>query len=157
MRPRIVLPIVVSLLLLLPLFALAESIEISAVKLRVWLDEVNPPLVLDVRGGEAFRVGTVPGAVNAGRDPMGYLPDDSKEPVVLVVSEEADAKLIDAWGRRLSDAAHEVWILRSGLSGWKAAGGSVEVPEVTYAKPGRVPFVIPRGLCEGNDPAQVFE
>ncbi len=138
-------------------FLEADPVRVSAVRLMAWLDEVNPPLVLDVRGREVYRAGTLPGAFNAGRDPFGYLPDDSKEPVVLVVPVEADSKFIEAWRRRLADAGHEVWVLDSGFSGWKAIGGAVETSDVSYTKPGRVPFVIPRGLCEGNEPAQTYE
>ncbi len=157
MRPRYSVLTAVSLFFLLPLFALGDPASISAARLQSWLEKDNPPLVLDVRGKELYQAGTLPGAVNAGRDPLGYLPDDSKEPVVLILPDEAGAEFAAAWRRRLADAGHEVWVLDRGLDGWKAAGGTVVIYDASYAKPGRVPFVIPRGLCEGNEPAQIYE
>ncbi len=149
--------VVIHLVLLIPLYVSADSLRISAERLRVWLDETDPPLVLDVRGRESYQKGTLPGAVSAGRDPLGYLPDDGKEPVILVVPEEADSRFIETWRHRLADAGHEVWLLDSGFDGWKASGGAVVIPDVIYTEPGRVPFVIPRGLCEGNDPAHIYK
>jgi hypothetical protein len=32
--------------------------------LAEWLAQADPPLVLDVRGGEAYRAGTVPGGLH---------------------------------------------------------------------------------------------
>ncbi len=156
-KPRFVLFISVSIVLLVPLYVLSDPVRISAEKLQVWLDGIDPPLVLDVRGKESYQKGSLPGAVNAGRDPLGYLPGNGKEPVVLVVPVAADGRFIEAWRHRLADAGHRVWILDSGFDGWKAVGGTVVVPDVTYTEPGRVPFVIPRGLCERNDPAHIYK
>lgn len=135
----------------------AQRPKISAEKLIAWLDASDPPLVLDVRGRSAYRSGTLAGALDAGIDPLGFLPDGSRDAVILIIPEEVDPGFIDAWFNRLVNAGHEVWILENGLTGWIEAGGLIEVPEVSYTKPGTVPFVIPRGLCEGNEPAQVFE
>ncbi len=157
MKLRYAVLIVVPLFLLTPLFVFGDPVRISAVKLLSWLEEDDPPLVLDVRGKELYRAGTLPGALNAGRNPLGYLPDDSKDPVVLVVPEDANVEYVTAWERRLVDAGHKVWVFDTGIEEWKAAGGVVEIHDVTYVRPGRVPFVIPRGLCEGNEPAQTYE
>jgi 3-mercaptopyruvate sulfurtransferase SseA len=77
--------------------------------------------------------------------------------VVLLVGEKADSSTLAAWTKRLADAGHPVWVLAGGLAAWRAAGGSVEIPDTHYSQPGRTPFLIPKGLCEGNAPAQVFE
>ncbi len=156
-RPRFSLFIFISLVLLVPLYLLADPVRISAERLQLWVDGTDPPLVLDVRGKESYQKGTLPGAVNAGRDPLGYLPGNGKEPVVLVVPRAADSRFIEAWRHRLADAGHKVWILDSGFDAWKALGGTVVTPDVIYTEPGRVPFVIPKGLCERNDPAHIYK
>lgn len=130
---------------------------IDAQRLMVWLDSPDPPLVLDIRGREAYLTGTLSGAFDAGTDPKGYLPDHGGDPVVLLVADTLDPERLAAWIARLADAGHPVWLLTGGLAGWAKAGGTIEQPDAAYTQPGRVPFLIPRGLCEGGEPAQVFE
>lgn len=129
----------------------------SAERLLVWLYASDSPWVLDVRGHGAYRAGSLPGALDAGADPRGYLPDHGADPVVLLAGENADSSTLAAWTKRLADAGHPVWVLAGGLAAWRAAGGNVEIPDTHYSQPGRTPFLIPKGLCEGNAPAQVFE
>ena len=121
------------------------------------MDASAPPLVLDVRARSAYQAATVAGAQYAGRDPLGYLPDDSKVPVVLIIPGDAGPVIIEPWFERLSNAGHEVWILERGLTAWIEAGGQIEKPGVSYIRPGSVPFIIPKGLCDGSKPAQIFE
>jgi thiosulfate/3-mercaptopyruvate sulfurtransferase len=136
----------------------SQGIEsISAASLDTWMDAPDPPLILDVRGRQAYQAGTLPGAFNAGRDPLGYLPDHSGDPVVLLVPETFDPILMESWRARLVDTGHRVWLLSGGMAAWVDAGGEVEIPETSYAQPGRAPFLIPKGLCERGEPAQVFE
>lgn len=149
-------------IIVLTLFPVSHSISaqwssITAKSMLAWMDASVPPLVLDVRGRSAYRAATVAGAFDAGIDPSGYLPDDSKDPVVLIIPVDADPVFIEAWFKRLANAGHEVWILEGGMAAWVEAGGQIEKPEVTYTLPGRVPFVIPKGICEHNEPAQIFE
>lgn len=121
------------------------------------MEASTPPLVLDVRGRSVYRTATVAGATDAGIDPLGYLPDDSKDPVVLIIPVDADNEFIGAWYKRLANAGHEVWILEGGLAAWVVAGGQIENHDTTYTLPGSVPFIVPKGLCEGGKPAQIFE
>lgn len=130
---------------------------VTAASLIIWLDAPDPPLILDVRGRRAYLSGTLPGAFDAGSDPLGYLPDHGGDPVVLLIPGMFDPARIESWRARLADAGHEVWLLTGGMAAWVAAGGEVETPETSYAHPGRAPFLIPRGLCERGEPAQVFE
>lgn len=132
-------------------------LQIGADQLRAWQDAPDPPLLLDVRGRQAYLSGSLPGALNAGSDPLGYLPDHSGEPVVLLMPAEPNPLLVESWTTRLTDAGHQVWLLSGGMAAWIDAGGQVEIPETAYTRPGRVPFLIPKGLCEGGEPAQVFE
>jgi len=130
---------------------------IGALKLMVWLDSPDPPLVLDVRGRQAYLKGTLPGAFDAGSNPLGYLPDHSRDPVVLLTPDALDPEQLATWMARLADVGHPTWLLTGGMAAWIEAGGSIVQPEAAYTQPGRVPFLIPRGLCEGGEPAQVFE
>lgn len=130
---------------------------VSAQQLHAWLDAIDPPLILDVRGRAAYRAGTLAGALDGGVDPRGYLADGNGGRLVLLLPEDVDERVIDAWFTRLSNAGHQVWILEGGLAAWIESGGTIEIPESTYTRPGSVPFLIPRGLCEGGKPSQVFE
>ena len=151
------------ILLLLAVFLLLGSGDLSARwpgvspgQLQAWLDTADPPLILDVRGRAAYRVGTLAGALDGGVEPSGFLPDGGGG-LVLLLPEGASEQLVEAWFARLTDAGHQVWRLEGGIAGWVEAGGSVEIPQSTYTRPGSVPFLIPRGLCEGGSPSQVFD
>lgn len=154
-------PVVAGFLLILlaaPACAGQPALQtIDAQRLAAWLDSPDPPLVLDVRGREAYLAGTLPGAFDAGIDPKGYLPDHGGNPVVLLAADTLDPERLAIWTAKLADAGHPVWLLTGGLTGWAEAGGTIVQPDAAYTRPGRIPFLIPRGLCEGGEPAQVFE
>ena len=122
--------------------------------LSKWLDEHDPPLLLDVRDRAAYRDGTLPGALDAGTDPAGFLPDSRGGDVVLVLSDDAQ---LAPWRLRLTDFGYRVHVLAGGMSAWRAAGFPVQRPETEFVRPGTVPFVVPRGICEINEPAEVFD
>jgi len=156
-------PPFILLAVLLAVFLLLGSGDLSARwasvnpgQLQAWLDTADPPLILDVRGRAAYRAGTLAGALDGGVEPSGFLPDGGGE-LVLLLPEGASEQLVEAWFARLTDAGHQVWILEGGIAGWAEAGGHVEIPQSTYIRPGSVPFLIPRGLCEGGSPSQVFD
>jgi len=130
---------------------------ISAAQLTELLEAGGDvPLVLDVRGLEAHREGTIPGALHVGMDPAAYLPTVSERIVVLVLPEPYTAAYLGAWVRRLGNAGYLVRRLEGGMPAWRAAGLPVSTPEHVYSRPGTVPFVVPRGLCEMEEPAQEF-
>ena len=95
------------------------------------LMKVNPgaPLVLDVRTPDEFAEGHIPGAVNA-----DFLGDDFEKQIAAL---PADRPLIVhcAAGNRSSQAvvkisalrkSAQIFLLKSGFNGWKAAGKPVE-------------------------------
>jgi thiosulfate/3-mercaptopyruvate sulfurtransferase len=130
---------------------------IGAQELRRWLDAAEPPAVIDVRGRQVYRSGTLPRAIDAGSDPLGYLPERNDMPLVLLAPVTLGPLLIEAWTARLTEAGHRVWLLAGGMAAWVDAGGRVEIPDSVYPRPGQLPFRIPKGLCEGGEPVQVFE
>jgi len=154
--------VTIASIIVITLFQVSQSFSaqwpgITAESLLTWMDTTNPPLVLDVRGRSAYRAGTLLGAFNAGIDPLGYLPDDTKDAVVMIIPVDAGPVFVDAWFKRLTNAGHEVWVLEKGLAAWVKAGGKIEKSEVSYIRPGSVPFVIPKGMCEGGEPSVIFK
>ncbi len=131
-----------------------EPEAISAAALARWLDRSDAPLILDVRGRAAYREGTIMTALDVGQDPAGFLPDGRGGDVVLLLSDGAS---VDSWRARLVDYGYRVRVLAGGLPAWRAAGLPEERPEVSYTRPGTVPFVIPKGLCELNEPSHSFD
>ena len=121
------------------------------------LNSTNPPLALDIRGRETYLAGTIRGALHAGTNPQGFLPASGNGLVVLIAAEGAEDEYIESWIRRIRDAGHTVAVLEGGFSGWRDRGYPVVQPDVSFKKPGTVPFLIPRGICEGGEPAQVFD
>ncbi len=47
-------------------------------------------------------------------------------------------------------------MLKGGVPAWQRARLAVEMPEQGLTRPGTVPFIIPRGICENETPIQVF-
>lgn len=137
---------------ILLVFAYADEIGvIPAVDLARRMSEPVPPLILDLRDADAYSAGTIPGALRGGFDPEGFLPDGRGGIAVLI--EPGDASRQAAWARRLRGAGYTVLVVAGGFSAWRAAGLPAETPG-GFAVPGRTPFIIPRGLCEQNEPAQ---
>jgi rhodanese-related sulfurtransferase len=150
--------IAAAMVLAAPASSLCEPTGISPAQLAGLLDQNSKvPLVLDARGREAHREGTVPGAVHVGTNPAGFLPPASEMPVVLVLPEPYDPAYSQEWAGRLEDAGLSVRWLEGGLPAWRAAGFSLASPEHAYRKPGTVPFIVPRGLCEMEEPAHEFK
>ncbi len=130
--------------------------RIEADELNRRLHSVTPPLVLDIRGRDAYLAGSLPQALNAGTDPAGFLPDGRGGDLVLITPQPLDEAQLQPWVKRLVNAHHRVWVLRGGIDAWRAAGLPLVETEQVYTRPGTVPFVIPRGLCEGAEPAQEY-
>lgn len=117
----------------------------------------DPPMVLDIRGSAMHLAGTIPGAIDAGTDPRGFLPDGRPGEVVLLMEPAADVAAAGRWYHRLTGYQLSVTILTGGMDAWVARGLPVEAPSEAFSRPGQVPFTIPRGLCEMNTPAKAFE
>jgi len=150
--------VAVTLLLAVSGSLFGKAISISAVDLAAQLaTSGKTPLVLDVRGLEAHRKGTIPGAVHVGTNPDEFQPPVAEVPIVLVLPEPYDPTYLRAWTTRLEDAGLSVRWLNGGVPAWRAAGFALASPKHEYSKPGTVPFIVPRGLCEMREPAQEFK
>ncbi len=131
--------------------------SISADTLQTWIQDGKNLEIIDVRGKSAFYSGTIQGAINAGSDPKGYLPSDHSDPIVLIIPYPVNALVTAQWIARLQHDDDQVSVLDGGIEAWLARGGELVKPENYYTRPGTVPFLIPKGLCEDGEPAQVFE
>ncbi len=130
---------------------------VSADTLRNWIRDGKDLEIIDVRGKSEFQSGTIDGAINAGVDPKGYLSDNHSDPIILIAPYPFDSSVIQQWITRLQKHADQVSVLTGGIDAWIAQGGTLVEPESYYTRPGTVPFLIPKGLCEDGEPAQVFE
>ncbi|GAB4344422.1 MAG: hypothetical protein Kow006_00370 [Gammaproteobacteria bacterium] len=113
-------------------------------------------LLLDGRGREAYRNRSLRGALDVGGDPAAFLPDGRGGPVVLLLRPDSSGDLQRRWVERLESARHRVYLLLEDEAAWLAAGLMVVTPAESYVRPGSVPFLIPRGLCEANEPVRQF-
>jgi thiosulfate/3-mercaptopyruvate sulfurtransferase len=123
-------------------------------------DGVDTALVLfDTRSRQAFLSGTIPGAVGAStlQQKIDGPHEDRKGALFVIVTKEglADSAL-QGWIKRLCDRKIDTYVLDGGIQGWRAQGFELEDPAERLTVPGTVPFVIPRGLCEMNEPVQEY-
>jgi len=117
----------------------------------------NPSLLLlDIRDRASYEQASLPGTVFAGSNPHGYLPDAKGGEVVLVTKARPDLQQLTAWSLRLKDFHFQVYLLGGGVEKWQQQGRPIVRHLQSYVIPGTVPFVIPRGLCEANEPAQEY-
>ncbi len=129
-----------------------------------WLKAAGKQVtVLDLRGEEAYHQGTIPGALLATSlpDAANELADNIQSgkmngPVILLMNEPVEQKLLSSWQKILLGAGYQVKLLDGGMKAWRAAGYEVSAPEAHYTKPGSVPFVVPLGLCERKEPVQKY-
>lgn len=131
--------------------------HLSAEAVAAALASPIPPLILDVRGRAEAAVAKVAGAINAGTEPDGFRPDGTGDRVILVTSWPPAPVMIDGWRQRLESFGYSVSVLDGGFAAWRAAKLPVDEGGGRLIRPGSVPFTIPRGLCESNTPAQVFQ
>ena len=120
------------------------------------LQQNQPPLLLDIRDRTHYEITSLPGAVFAGPNPKGFLPNAKGGEVVLVTTSPSRQQQLQQWTTRLIDFHFQVFVLKGGIQLWQQQGRPVMHRLQSYVIPGTVPFVIPRGLCESNKPAQEF-
>lgn len=139
------------------LYATDDWPEIDAQTLKSWLRDGVELEIIDVRSKYEFQSGTLPGAVNAGADPMGYLPAAHTDPVILIKPASMHPTVVMQWVSRLQNVGNQVRVLSGGIDAWVASGEKLEEPDSYYPRPGTVPFLIPKGLCETGEPARVYQ
>jgi len=130
---------------------------ISVPELQEWIRQGKDLELIDVRGKQQYQSGTIAGAVNAGNDPKGYLPAVHSDPIILITTDDINSNQLDRWVMRLQNVKDQIWILSGGINAWIAQGEPLEKPDEYYTRPGSVPFIIPKGLCEQGEPAQVYD
>lgn len=114
--------------------------------------------VIDIRPKSNYLAGTVPGAISVPADPAGFIADGRGGPVLMVAGADTSPTRLADWRRRLGTFGFSpIHQIEGGFETWVAAGGPIEKPADVYVKPGTFPFIIPRGICELNTPALVYE
>jgi thiosulfate/3-mercaptopyruvate sulfurtransferase len=112
-------------------------------------------LLIDTRSRRDFLVGTLPTAITVGKlqDIIAGSHEDRQDAYVVILTKDGglDDTTLDLVERLCAEGV-ETWLLQGGINGWLAAGIGLEKPEDRLTVPGNVPFVIPRGLCEMNEP-----
>ncbi|ROR31972.1 rhodanese-like domain-containing protein [Inmirania thermothiophila] len=137
--------------------AAAQVGAVDAAALARWLEAGEAVTVIDLRPQGDYLAGTPVGALHAdpARPEAVGLPEGGGRAVLLLPA-DADEGLVARWGAALARTGYRAYRLAGGVEAWKAAGLALEVPGVGRVRPDSVPFVVPRGLCEMNTPAQVF-
>lgn len=143
----------------LPASLAAQNESLSVADLiRLVTDDPGGVYVIDVRPKQVYLSGTVPGAVSAPADPAGFFADGRGGPVLLVTGPDMPSGHLQKWRDRLTGFGFApIHHIDGGFPVWVKRGGAVEKPTDVFVKPGTTPFIIPRGICELNAPAQVFE
>lgn len=99
---------------------------------------------VDLRPRRDFLQGTLPGAVHLDWEQLVRLvPEPEAELLLIGVPAAADMAELRHYRR--------VYVLQGGIAAWREAGFALVKPRET--KPA---FVIPRGLCEMNEPAMRY-
>jgi|GEM_PF-3200314 len=114
--------------------------------------------VLDIRPKSDYLRGSLPGAISVPSDPVGFIADGRGGPVLLIAGADVAPASLANWYRRLEGFGFSpIHQIEGGFKAWVAAGGPVQKPADVYVKPGTLPFIIPRGICELNTPALVYD
>ncbi|VAW19049.1 hypothetical protein MNBD_ALPHA12-1948 [hydrothermal vent metagenome] len=159
--------LVLLLLLMRPDIVLASGgcgeQQMSAVQLNQILSNGTSAdyLLLDMRPRASFFAGTIAGAINIGQlqeilaDEAAHH-DVANKPVIIVTANGMLDDNMKQWVARLCSKDVTTWILQGGILAWREQGFTLENPMDRLTVPGTIPFVIPRGLCEMNAPAQKY-
>ena len=108
---------------------MSDTIRVKDLKDQ--LSGQQPPLVIDVRDGDSYLVGHIPGAMNIPLKRLEYRPDSEPDdrPIVLYGHED-DAKKINKESLDILTKGHvKVMMLEGGFKAWREAGYPEEVED----------------------------
>lgn len=137
------------LLLLVGLWPIAATAadaagEITALEFKQRMQQRGHLHVVDIRDLNAYQAGTLSGAVHLRLSDLGGMQIEPEADVVLISDHPLKAE-------ELPTGYGHVWWLIADRKAWEKAGLKVVRVRVKPA------FVIPRGLCEMNAPADAHE
>lgn len=112
-------------------------------------------LTVELRADTAIAVAMFPLA----QRPDAFTRDDIGADclAVFIIDDASAAEEVAAAAARFGAAGCELRRLSGDAAGWTAAGLAGPAAPRQSIRPGDVPFVIPRGLCEPGKPVQTFE
>ncbi len=106
---------------------MSDTIQVK--NLNEQLSGPQPSRLIDVRDGDAFGDGHIPGALNIPIKRIqlnpGYVPDD--KPVILYCEEGSEGSASQKGAQLLREHGHQVQVLEGGLNAWVDAGYPIEV------------------------------
>jgi len=117
---------------------------LSPEEAALWLKGKQHMHIVDVRDSESYRKATLKGAVNLSVEQLRGMQVEPKAHILLIADKRIDV-------RQLPEGYAEIKLLRFDLSSWKRAGLHAVRIKIKPA------FVIPKGLCEMNPPADEHE
>ncbi len=137
-------PVIFPLLLLLLPGMAAAAAGLTPRQAKSWLNETKHVHIVDIRPAERYMTGTLKGALHLSFAAFRAMQAEP-EAHVLLIADQVDE-------RQLPTGYAELRILQGTPELWHGAG--LPVVRVKVSKPA---FVIPRGLCEMNEPADEHE
>jgi len=127
------------LLLLMPVSVWAQS-GMTPQQAGVWFANTKHMHIVDIRETDAYMAGTLKGAIHVTLEQLRSMQPES-EAHVLLIADRVDERL-------LPKGYAELRLLAGTPAQWHRAG--LHVVRIKVIRPA---FVIPRGLCETNEPA----
>lgn len=134
-----------------------EVTELPVIAVGDFAEERTDPgmLIIELRGDDAVHATMIDGAMR----PADIRDDEIPDPCIAVLVADSDTEVvaITVAVARFRAAGCAPRRLAGDADAWRAAGLTAPARPKGLRRPGEVPFIIPRGLCEGKEPAQVFE
>jgi hypothetical protein len=134
-----------------------EVTELPVIAVGDFAEERTDPgmLIIELRGDDAVHATMIDGAMRSADIRDDEIPDPCT--VVLVTDSGTEVAAIATAVVRFRAAGCAPRRLAGDADAWRAAGLTAPAQPRGQRRPGEVPFIVPRGLCEGKEPAQVFE
>lgn len=134
-----------------------EMTELPMIAVDEFAENRTDPgmLIIELRGEDAAHATMIDGAMR----PADIRDDEIPNPclAVLVTGSDTEVAVIAATAARFRAAGCAPRRLAGDADAWLAAGLTAPARPKGQRRPGEVPFIIPRGLCDRKEPAQVFE
>ena len=134
-----------------------SGLELPVISIEAFAEAgADPRLILiDLRDQAAITAAMIEGAMR----PSDIGPDEIADQciTVLVADPNTAVETITAAAARFQASGCEVRLLAGDADAWWAAGLAAPARPRGQRRPGEVPFIVPRGLCDGKEPAQVFD
>jgi cysteine synthase B len=111
-----------------------DSLVVPVASAQEWISE-NDPLIIDVRGNLAYKMATVPGAINIPLELFEAMIDAAepfpKDQIILLVCQVGEKT--NRYAAYLQARNYKAWSLDGGIVGWRDANNKLTKFEAEYA------------------------